>query len=227
MTTRKIPPNIEFSSKILQFPALRDLEIDKKISIRMQIETKFEIGDWVNRNDELAVVTVRLYKRNEKPRFSLKRDETEGWTFSFKSPVSGLVIGYKKEKLVEKPWGYSLFGSKYTFPILLIPEYEPPLTDYNSATYSRLWLTLKKEWPRMYTWDQAKGNVRMAEVFANNKISNAANPPKFDMQLEEYSDVVDKILSDEFYTETIEHLRANDLVLRDKLLHLVKNNYNG
>jgi len=231
MTNIKVPSNIEFDSKVLRFHALRDLGIDEKITIRVLAETKFEIGDWVNRNEEITNIKVQLYERERKPKFSFRSDNVVYWSFSFKSPISGLVIGHKRDYLVESPWGYSLFGQKDTFPVLLVPKYEPQATNINSSVYSDLWGTLKNEWPRMHTWDRDKGDIRMGELYTEKQIDNVENRPEFTQQLEEFSDIVDKEYRSEWwsstdiYVSTIEHLRANDLILRDKLLHLVKDNY--
>jgi len=231
MNDKKTPSNIKFSSKVLRFPSLRDFGIDEKITVRLNVESKFEIGNWVERNDEVAIIEVMLYEKKEKPKSFFKSDNTTVWTFSFKSPISGLVIGQKQDYLAQNSYGYSLFFTRNVFPVLLVPEYEPQPTEFNSTAYSDLWKTLSIEWPRMYTWDRDKGDIRIGELYAKDQISNNESQPEFETILEDFSQAADKEYraewwsSTDIYRSTIEHLRANNLDLREKLLHLVKENY--
>ena len=132
---------------------------------------------------------------------------------------------------MDKPWGFSTFRQKNVFPVLLVPKYEPQLTDLNSSTYSSLWQTLSIEWPRIHTWDCEKGNIRLGELYTQEEIANEVNSPEFKLNLEEFSEVADKTHRSEWRSSTdvsrssIEHLRANNLNLRDKLLYLLKESY--
>ena len=61
------------------------------------------LGEWVNRNDEIALVNMEQYERNEKPKNIFKSDNTKRLAFSFQSAVSGSVIGNKRDYLVDEP----------------------------------------------------------------------------------------------------------------------------
>lgn len=232
MSNRKTPVNIEYGTQVLKLPALRDLGLDEKITTEGKVETKVEIGDWVERNQELVKVTYYYYQNEEKPRWFFNSDKLEHFEVTLNSPINGLVIGFRRDYLVDSPGEY-LYGPQHTFPILLVPKREPLLNrDISEPFYHYLRESLLAIWERIWFYDKGTdGYARLGQIYPEIQSSNTAESPDLSLNTVNIFDLLDKNERTSWGTETelsanvIEYLRANDLDLRDKLFHIVEHNY--
>lgn len=136
-----VPNNISFGHEILLFPTMEELGLSRYLTSLGIFQTPVKIGDWVNRGEELLRITFKIYKKREKTSwFSFSRDTVIEEGIIFPSPVSGLLIGSRKE--ISAPYPYhdltpiSIYYEGYPIlPILLIPNEEPPQEVYTEGIY--------------------------------------------------------------------------------------------
>ena len=221
-----VPESISFGDDVMIFNAINELGLDEKLTERLEVESNFEIGNWITAGEELLRIKVHYYDRESKPKWSLRSDTTSTKEFSFNSPVSGLVIGFKNLYLADNSFGYTLFSPKKTFPTILLPYNEPIIENNIENIYTDFRNSLIHYKQRLCTWTEAKGYTRLGDAYNDNDILiKQANLGK-GWEVKKYADIVDVTTRSEnrsythVYQSTINKLRSNSLQLRDKLMHI-------
>lgn len=222
---RKVPESIAFSDKILITPTLIETTIPKDLGYLGIFETKVKIGDWVSRGDELIVAKYHFYNNYVKPTGWLRSDSIVEYEISLKSPVSGLVVDLREDRVgyySDYPMsGDSLvYGSKNIFPIILLPEDEEQQNFWGNYFYEQIANALDSSWSRLLFSHIEKGYMRLHEARPELKYENIKKIDTRDFEIRKINS------DDKSILDNVRDLRASDLILRDKLLHLVKRRNN-
>ena len=208
MNKSQVPENIFFGNQIFTFPTFSAIGWDMKIIWQIHPQTDLEIGRWLYRDDTIVEVRVTLYHNIDKPKLPWNKDSTYERNFILKSPISGLVIGMQYESVT------NLSGRLRFFPIILIPKNEPPYHKFRLDFYNELNELFNSRWELIQS-PTNKGLIRLSERFSKEEINlkpEQLELPKLIDSYPEYSNM----------SGNIQNLRAYNLDLRDKLLHLVK-----
>ena len=112
-------------------------------------------------------------------------------------------------------------------PILLVPRDEPPQDDWTLHFFRRIGSLLSQHWPSMPFFHRDKGSTRLSELRPILKDAHwepaFAAIQKFDKPALERFEIRRMNKNDAgTLGGAIQYMRAHDLSLRDKLVHLTK-----
>ena len=210
---RQIPDNISLGDEILIMPTMKEAGIPESLVHLGIFEHPVEKGEWVNRGDVLVTVRYEVFANWEKPRWRIFDDERFTTEVSLRSPVSGLVISYKKETARSSDW----FAPVIVFPVILLPRKEPPPDQWVMSFYNDVNDKLRQYWPRIAHRESLFYRVRLKEKF-----------PDLDPQLNDELRLADFEIrklkpADKDLLNEIQRLRANPKFpeLHTKLAHLI------
>ncbi|MGC2237225.1 MAG: hypothetical protein WA584_13755 [Pyrinomonadaceae bacterium] len=203
---KKVPDSIFFGDEILLIPNMEEVGIPKELRTLGNVQPQIQIGGWVERGEEILTVTYDVFEKNEKPKHWFLSDNTFSTKETLKSPVSGLVIGYRNEH----------GGYEEVFPIILLPKDEPPQQSYQIYFYERIVRTLDTYWHNICCYYSHHRYDRLKDIKPELKYQRIERIALKDFKIR-------KITSDDKTTlYRAQSLRENDLILRDKLVDLVK-----
>jgi hypothetical protein len=150
-TALKVPDTITFGNKVLVVPEFEEFGISEEIARLFHLESRFRLGDWVERGDELLAATFSVFSTYEKPSRWLAWMDSPGLTtpISLYSPVHGLIIGFNINR----------YYHKGLFPIILLPADEPSPDFYRISFYEEAIRHLDNNWSRI-----AYGYKRLMEL---------------------------------------------------------------
>jgi len=216
---RQVPRNLSLGDEILMIPTMKEAGIHESLGYLGVFTPTVEKGAWVNRGDILLTVRYEVFENGERPRWRVFGDERFPIEISLESPVSGLVISYRKEMVgsVDQFVGDIVYGEIEVFPVFLLPKKEESPERSHKYFFDRLNSTIRQFWPRI-AYCKAYGNyVRFTEQFPQLK-------PKFEKEL-----ILDDLQvrqigpEDKDIMYEIHRLRANPKFqdLHSKLEHLV------
>lgn len=217
-----VPKSIFFGNKVLIMPTFAELGFDNKLSSRALLKSNVKVGQWINRDDELFELTLKIYSADKKPKYFWQSDLTFDVKIEMKSPVSGLVVHLKEDNIgyyTPYPMGRTpmVYGNKGFFPVILLPDNEPPMNDYYfKEFYLRYWDVLSDCWSLIQFSHRDKGYVRMNEVYDKDELRFISNVPEIENVIHSFNP------KDYATSRNIQSLRTDYYDLRDKLLHLVE-----
>lgn len=221
---KEVPEKISFGKKILLVSNFDESGIPKDLASLGIFESKVQIGDWVEAEDELLTVTYRIFYENEKPkgRFAKYRDNYySSDPISLQSPVAGLVIGFRTER-VGYQFGninsYPYYMEINTFPIILLPVDEPSQNTYViKLFYNQIVNTLKNNKSRLLYGEGGYGYIRAKEHKPELERVDISESPMEEFEVRE----IDLDKKDSSLMYNIEKLRRKHIA-REKLIHLVR-----
>jgi hypothetical protein len=214
----QVPQSIYFSDQVLTIPTFLDLGLEPNLfTIQLRVTNYIRTGNWVNRGDRLMVVTTSFFSTPRSPRWRWLDASPSPMDFYLESPCAGFVISLNRCNC--SSWNFP--------PILLIPRDEPPishsvLNDFCSSIGRRT----SEEWERLAIMRDA-GPHRASEVTGKDQAIVARSVEslskwRLSTQLRFPVSNVTSHRDKDTLIRDIQWFRSQDLVLRDKLVHLVK-----
>lgn len=167
---RRIPHDISMSNEILVMWTMKDAGIPEGLAYLGIFDHKAKKGEWVNRGDTLLTVRYEVFRELEKPRWWFLRDERFSTEVSLKSPVSGLVISFTRERVGSGDrFSGVLYGETDAFPVILLPEKEPTQDRWVKCFYGYMNDRLRQYWPLIAYHDGYGGSMRVKDKMPDLK----------------------------------------------------------
>jgi len=221
---QSVPGNIFFGFDLLSVPTFEEVGIPEFFGRFGRLESSIQPGQWINRGDVLITLHYDLYRNERKIRFL----PDPKWTVSesLLSQISGFVLDFRSEKV--RTWlGGTHFTSANVWPIILLPKDEPPQDSHRIEFFQQIGLHLRNSWRLLHFYHEVKGEVRYGDLVLENKddprcksairaIESFSQPKLRQFGIRQFTS------DDEWLLNKVQHFRAHDLVLRDKLVHLTK-----
>jgi hypothetical protein len=224
---KPVPPNIQFDDELLFVPSFEEVGIPACLGRLGTIKTTVNIGDWVNRGEPLVTARYSVFSSEKKRPWPFS-DSTWSADETLSSPVSGLVLGFRTEETnVPSSWGTVYYDTESVLPILLVPRDEPPQDDWHLHYFQRIGSLLAEHWARMPFFHRDKGSTRLNElrpILEDERWEPAfAAIAKFTSPILKRFEIRRMNKNDAgTLGGAIQYMRAHDLSLRDKLVHLTK-----
>ena len=227
--TVPVPPSIFFDYDLLLVPTLQEVGIPDELAGLGRYHPEVKLGQWVTRGEPLVAAHISFYQREQKPWWSWLTDDPV-WSIdpTLMSPVSGLVVDFRRQRTrIHAPWGVVYVGEENVLPVLLIPRDEPPQDYWRLAFYGEIGTALRDHWKLLpYYSGHADLRARLGQVGddlqgswrdALRCIAEFREPCREEFEVRPMSH------QDKAIVSNVQSMRAYDLILRDKLLHLTNN----
>ena len=221
------PTSIHFSDEVLTVPSFAEVGVPEDIAMLGLIKGLASVGQWINRGDPLATAVYHVFNYESRRLWGLVSDPLWSHEITLRSPVAGLVVDLREEVTTEfQPWGV-YYERRPALPIILLPQDEPP-QEYGELSYYRevgsflqcnwrcLRLYVRGEDSFIRLHEQAAGpaNAMWRDHLERLKNCGKLALGRFAMR---------KVTSeDRVIIDRVNRLRTQDLVLRDKLLHIAR-----
>ncbi|HEY4302846.1 MAG TPA: hypothetical protein VGM82_00155 [Gemmatimonadaceae bacterium] len=225
----RIPDVIAFSNQVLMVPSLTELGIPKDALPYIRFRPIKRRGDWVERNDAIAHFSVHAFRNEKAPPWPFS-DVTDAYEYDILSPTTGLIVDFRREPDIardNRPSHMNVFNWDDVWPVLLLPEDEPPQWGAQAPmTANHVLDILERQFPLLYSNGTRLGSGNdlrqpaydklLADVTAARLATSAANVSQYQFGTRELTS------ADEGVLYHIQNIRARDYTLRDKLAPVVR-----
>lgn len=237
---RRVPSNIRFGLQKLEIPGFESQGIPSLFASRGFFDRSIAYrygspaGCWVERGDPLIQVRFIVYSSDSAPKGWFSRsDPTWTTTFELKSPVCGLLIdtasaycGFYSDYPAATTSGSALaYGHERIWPVLLVPEDEPPADNhYVEGFFHNVGTLLQQQLMRLLLstpgghvrMSQARGDFNQKVLLEAQELLRSYERPKTGKPL-----ISPITRNDQQILHNVQGLRKQDHELRDKLVHIV------
>lgn len=222
-----VPPNIHFGGDLLFVPTFEEAGIPGMLARQAAVKSHVRIGQWVNRGELLIEANLRLYHSDRKPLLPIFPDSMWTATVGLQSPVSGLVVDEREETVADPAeWGTVYTRTMRVLPVILVPRDEPPQEEWRLHYFHEIGIILRDQWRLLADSHKGTRFIRLGERHAqsqNRELQEAVDAMQgFERPRLEAFEVRAMTAGDERILRIVQGLRAYNLVLRDKLVHLTK-----
>lgn len=227
---KKVPGNIFFDDRLMFVPTYDEAGIPRDLGALGRISVKVKLGQWVSRGETLLEVEFSYFKFEQKPSrwqalFWEDKDPKLSKTFELKSPASGLVLGFRELRMNEAI--VYIHTIENILPVLLLPKDEPSISNYRLGYLEDIGLFLGYKWPfllfpHVHGYYQRLGErakEKDGEQYWSHSIQKILKFKR--VAIESFPVYSFREYSRQFL-HVIQDLRAHDLELRDKLVHLTR-----
>ncbi len=229
----EVPESITFTNRMLEIPSLNEMGIPLA---GLSYVTKPEMysgcnptGFWIERGDHLLTYYLPSFEHDQKRKFWIFNldDPIRKREFKIYSPINGLLIDNRTElRSLWQNYTRYQFCEEKLLPVLLIPEDEPP-PEYHWSVYNEFadqalarldlipYRTHSQNQPERWRdgvlsdSDVSNHHSRCLKTL-RNRDSQKFNQPR----IREFT------TDDQILVKEIQKLRAKNLSLRDKLVHI-------
>lgn len=224
-----VPSNIHFSGDLLYVPTFEEVGIPGMLGRLVAVQSRVRAGQWVNRGEPLIEARLRLYHSDRRPRLAIFPDPMWTATVQLQSPVSGLVVDQRTETVADPAeWGTVYTRAMPVLPVLLVPQDEPPQEEWRLHYFLEIGIILRDQWRMLAYNHEGTRFIRLGDRLAqlpNKELQEAIDAMhSFKQPRLDAFEVRAMRAGDERILRTVQGLRAYDLILRDKLVHLTKLN---
>ena len=231
----QVPDSITFGYKILEIPTLEEMGIPMGgygvCNINDGLSRQRYEPCWIERNDYLLTYNFRFFQHENKPFFSYFNDPWFSQEFEIISPISGLLIHFRKELTVGFTSGLQYEDCEEDIlPVLLVPNDEPSPDSANFYVYDRIAQVLRDNFYSIPIRDRQNTTPeRLRDYVARKGSDTAKHYNTAQVKLRERNsskyrkyNIRDISPSDNKLISKIQHLRGTDIRLRDKLVHIAR-----
>lgn len=222
-----VPTTIHFGSDLLFVPTFEEAGIPGMLGRQAAVNSHVRVGQWVNRGELLIQASLRLYHRDRKPLLPIFPDSMWTATVLLQSPVSGLVVDQREETVADlAEWGSVNTRTMPVLPVLLVPQDEPPQEEWRLYYFREIGIILRDQWRLLAENHAGTRFIRLGERHAqlqSRELQEAIDAMQgFERPRLNAFEVRAMRAGDKRILRIVQGLRAYDLVLRDKLVHLTK-----
>lgn len=238
---RPLPTNIRFGLQKMCIPSFESQGIPELFAQRgffdRSIRYRYCMPNrcWIERGDPLIQVRFIVYSHESSPRGLFSRsDPTWKTQFTLSSPISGLLIdatqtycGFYSDTPYATSSGSALaYGYENIWPVLLVPQDEPPADNYHvSSFFHNVGTLLVEVLPRLLQ-STPKGHIRLKEAMAEfsneEELARSLELVKSYQRPKTGESIISQITRDDKnILEHVQQLRKQDHDLRDRLVHIV------
>jgi hypothetical protein len=233
-TTREpvpVPESINFGLSCVEAPELGAAGVPDFLAKFPVIESKVEIGDWVQRGQVIMQAKLPVFDRAEAPPRYLFwiEDSFTYLTFELRSPVCGLVItlspltcAYHGEAWATDSGRSLCYGENYVRPVILLPDDEPPPTNWDWSFYGNVSQSIRINFNQLL-WSQKRGYVRLVDASNGLYEQEQGAVSAFRANDSPRPELIPRVVPIEQIMRAdrfIGEMRAHNLVLRRKLKHI-------
>jgi hypothetical protein len=236
-TFGRVPQSITFGYKVLHISTLAEMGIPLsglglvKPNEGLSKYTPDPNACWIERGDPLLTYEFWYFQNEKEPRFSFSKDPIWERTYEIVSPISGLLLSMREEQTAGLTGGLLYqWDNEKALPVILVPNDEPPPDSANFNVYDEMARVLYNSFNLLPIRDYSKPSPERLRGWLDR---NEGDATKVYLErltaLQERNpndhrayDIREISAADGEVIRSVQHLRANDLDLREKLVHIAR-----
>lgn len=238
MTFTRVPDSIAFGFKVLEIPSLDEMGIPMAglgictLADGLDSYPYDPTKCWVSRGAPILKYAFRFYRNEARSPLSFfTGDPEDAETFEIRSPISGMLLMNRKEFTVGYVPGLSLqyeWCEEPRLPVLLVANDEPPADTHNFYVYDQIANFVARHFDMLPYRDRSWTTPERLRDWLGKEGAESAstyNQRKQKICSRRHDDyrrykVREITQNDHEVIRKVQEMRASDVALREKLVHL-------